>query len=176
MKERLTWPVLLGMAISTKGEMEQQGNYLGGVTLPREKAAELAVVDFERSIGEVLPSSYRSFLLHANGWEEFFYTMDLFGLPELLGRGKWRHASFLLQTYSDEGDLCDSGLEIDGLIPVAANQGRDLVVTVREGWPGAGATVWFDGGVIGRFSDFQEFFEHVVDMERAYLARGSSKP
>src|SRR5690606_32576073 len=98
-----TWPVDLGIAIGLQAQLEDgdpEGLLQG--TVPRAKASEEQVSQFEATLGERLPESYREFLLHADGWPGAYFTLDLFGLPELQGGGQHRHAQTLLETYDEE--------------------------------------------------------------------------
>lgn len=170
MAQELSWPVGLGIAIGTQAQIEEfdpEQTFKG--TIPRMKATEEDVAAFETERGERLPSSYREFLLHADGWEQFYFTVDLFGIQELRGAGGWQHAQNLLTSYDAEEVLEESELEVTDLLPVAAGQGNDLIVVVREGRPNAGLTVWFDGGEYGRYDDFGDFFEEAVAMLRSWV-------
>ncbi len=171
MQER-TWPVDLGIAIGLQAQLEDgdpEGLLQG--TVPRPKVSEEQITQVEASLGERLPASYREFLLHADGWPGAYFTLDLFGLPELQGGGKHRHAQTLLETYDEEEVLDDSGLSRKDLLPVAASQGNDLVVILRDGRPEVGTVVWFDGEEYGRFGTFAEFFEEMVAMLQDYVTR-----
>lgn len=170
MAQELTWPEILGIGIGTQAQMEEldpDESFEG--TVPRLKASEEDIVAFEVRRGERLPKAYREFLLHANGWELFYFTVDLFGLAELEGGGRWQHAQDLLSSYDAEEVLEESELEATDLLPVAAGQGADLVVVVRDGRPNAGMVVWFDGGEYGRYDDFGDFCEEVVAMLREFV-------
>ncbi|MEU5874211.1 SMI1/KNR4 family protein [Glycomyces sp. NPDC047369] len=170
MSQQLTWPERLGAAIGMQAaieELDPEQTFKG--TVPRLKATEDAIAAFESQRGELLPAAYRDFLQCADGWELAYFTMDIFGLPELQGAGRWQHAQDLLSSYEAEGDLEESELEATDLLPVAAGQGSDLVVIIRDGRPDAGTVIWFDGGEYGRYTDFAEFFEIVVGMLQAWV-------
>ncbi|WP_199042661.1 SMI1/KNR4 family protein [Glycomyces salinus] len=169
MQER-TWPVDLGIGIGLQAQLETSDpeGLLGG-TVPRPKASAETIAAFEQERGERLPESYREFLLHADGWEQCYFTLDLFGLPELRGGGRGPHARVLLETYEAEDILDESDLAAADVLPVAAGQGNDLVVVVREGRAEAGTVVWFDGGEYGRFETFGDFFEEILAMLQDYI-------
>lgn len=174
MPQEQPWPVDLGVAIGVQAQIvEADPAQTFSATLPRLKTSEASIAEFETEKGERLPTSYRNFLLHADGWELFYFTLDLFGLPELRGAGRWKRAQSLLETYEAEEVLDDSGLSAEDLLPVAAGQGSDLVVVVREGRPNAGMTIWFDGEEFGRFDDFGDFFEGAVAMMQTWVDRQS---
>ncbi|WP_395951658.1 SMI1/KNR4 family protein [Actinomadura sp. 3N508] len=158
--------------IMVKSDIDQlPGNSNENYTLPRVKASEAEVAEFEQGIGERLPASYRNFLLHADGWLEFYYLMDLFGLPELRGGGNWPVANRLLTVYSEDA-LEAADLDPKGVVPVGAGQGmRDLLLIVRDGWPAAGEVSWIDGEEIGRFEDFATFMAFMVQHRREDFER-----
>ncbi|MBA9007241.1 SMI1/KNR4 family protein [Thermomonospora cellulosilytica] len=166
------WKTLLGAMIMAKSDIDQlPGEKLEQYTVPRVKATEDELAEFEREIGERLPSSYRNFLLHANGWPRFYYRMDLFGIPELRGGGNWPVANELLTVYAEDV-LPSVDLDPKGVVPVGAGQGmRDLLLVVREGWPAAGEVSWIDGEEIGRFEDFATFMAYMVQNRREYYER-----
>lgn len=165
------WPVSLGRAIGLQAQIEAsdpEGLLTG--TVPRQAATEEEVAAFEQESGERLPAAYRAFLLHANGWPGLYFTLDAFGLEELRGGGSAPHARELLETYAAEEVLEESGLNDADVLPVATGQGNDLAVIIREGRPGAGTVVWFDGEEYGRYADFGEFVDELVSMQEQYVA------
>jgi hypothetical protein len=167
MPQENTWAVDLGVAIGVQARIvEVDPEQTFSATLPELKASETSIAEYESETGERLPASYRDFLLHANGWDLFYFTLDLFGLQQLRGAGRWKRAQDLLETYEAEDVLDDSDLDAADLLPVAAGPGTDLVVVVREGRPNAGMTVWFD--------DFGDFFEHTVAMMQNWVDRHSN--
>ncbi|MEU6246070.1 SMI1/KNR4 family protein [Glycomyces sp. NPDC047010] len=174
--DALEWPVLLGLAIGAHSQIEALDTGTGfKIGVPRPAANDEQIVSAEAELGLRLPESYRHFLTHADGWEGAYFTLDLFGTPELHGQGHADRARELIETLTAEGDLEDSGLDVADLVPVAAGEGSDLVVIVGEGRPGAGTVIWFDGGEYGRYPDFAAFFTDLVAMLQTY-AEGSSNP
>lgn len=166
------WPVDLGVGIGLQAQLEQsdtEGLFEG--SLPEPSAAEDDVATFEAGFGEQLPRPFRNFLLHANGWHDFYFGLNLFGLAELRGGGKAQRAAELIASYEAEEVFEESGINVADLLPVAAGDGIDLVVLIREGRTHAGAVFWFDGGEYARFEDFGEFFEFVLQLLQRYLAR-----
>ncbi|MCX9191746.1 hypothetical protein C3Y87_10025 [Carbonactinospora thermoautotrophica] len=86
MSEHSGWPALIGAMILVKNSIEElDPEHLQEYTLPKKKATEEEIQAAERQLGGRLPEEYRDFLLHANGWRAFYWTVDLFGTPELLG-------------------------------------------------------------------------------------------
>jgi hypothetical protein len=170
MPQEHPWPVILGAAIGVHAQLEAfDTEGLLQSTLPNLKASEESVLEYEESVGERLPESYREFLLHADGWNACFSVIDLFGLAELQGAGRWQHAQTLLQTYDAEEVLEESEVRAEQLLPVGAGQGNDLIVVIRNGFPDAGTVIWFDGGEDARFDDFGDFVENFIAMQQDYV-------
>lgn len=154
------WSVLLGhMVVAKQAIAEAEPGRLEPFAPPRPKATEAEIVAFETQTGQRLPTSYREFLSHADGWPYFYFDMDLFGLAELSGGGQHRLAGELLTIYSDDEVLDEIGLDREALLPVAAGRGmRHLVAIVRTGLPDAGQVTWLDGEQVGRYPDFRAYF------------------
>lgn len=172
MAEKPSWPENLLAAIELQSRIEETDpEQLIEGTVPNIGASEAEIAAFESMRGERLPVSYREFLLHANGWEASCFMIDLFGLQELHGGGRWQRAQDLFSSYEAEEVLEDSGLEATDLLPVAAGQGADLIVLVRQGRPRSGTAIWFDGGEFGRYEDFSDFFRGCLKMFSSWIAR-----
>jgi hypothetical protein len=164
MPDRNTWPVVLGLTIIAKRELQQRDpEQADDDTVPRLKLSPEALAEFEHEIGEPLPQEFHDFLLHADGWPGVYYDLDLFGTSELRGGGKWRTAQNLLDVYGGEGVLDALGLDPKGVVPVAAGDGNDLVLLVRRGWPDAGQVSWILGGEeFIRAEDYKAFVEFLM--------------
>lgn len=174
MVEKPSWSANLRAAIDLQLESEALQPMLRGATAPNVGASEVEIASFESVRGERLPVSYRAFLSHANGWEESCFMIDLFGLRELRGGGRWQRAQDLLASYEAEEVLDESGLEATDLMPVAAGQGADLIVLVRQGRPASGTVIWFDGGEFGRYQDFSAFFQDCLRIFSSWSANQES--
>jgi len=166
------WSVNIGVGIGLHARLEQsdkEGLFEGSI--PNPSASETEIVAYEAEAGESLPVAFRDFLLHANGWNDFYFGLDLFGLEALRGSGKSHRARELLASYEAEEVLDEAEIEPSEVLPVAAGDGADLIVIVREGLPAAGTVVWFDGGEAGRYDDYGEFFEFTLSMLDRYVDR-----
>lgn len=148
------WPATLGHAITARQQLHEL-DPAEPDTLPNLKATEADIVAYERELGERLPEVYRSFLLHANGWREFYFDCHLFGLTELWGGGASTTAEDLLDSYVEEDVLADIGLDPDDVMPIGAGVGSTtLFLLIRTGRPGAGQVSWIGSGKeTDRFTD-----------------------
>lgn len=166
MSEPVDWKALLGELILAKNEVDElDPEHVERYTVPRTAAAEEDIAAFEREFGERLPEQYRDLLLHADGWNSFYFDADLFGLAELRGEGRSAaQARELLDVYDAEGALEDAGLSRDDVLPIAAGPGmRALFLLVRSGRPEAGQVSWMDAEEVDRYRDVVEFIASMRD-------------
>ena len=167
-----SWPVLLGAAIGTNARLLELEPDTHWSTLPRVKNTEAGLREFESDFQEPLPPGYRDFLLYSDGWEAFYFSMGIFGLPELRGGGNWIPAQELLRTYNDEEVLENLGIDIEEVMPIAAGQRLNLVVVYRSRSADPGQVVWINSGEeFARFGDFMSCFEFMVSLKQRHLAR-----
>ncbi|MEV6527553.1 SMI1/KNR4 family protein [Longispora sp. NPDC051575] len=169
MSQSIGWKALLGDTIVAKSALDDADpKHLEPYTLPKVAATEDALAAFETVHG-ALPSAYRQFLLHANGWPQFYMDADLFGLPELEGSASAAVAAELMDVYTDTGVFDDMDWPPGDALPVGAGEGmRDLFVIGRAGTPVQGQVSWIDGEEIERYPDFGEF---IASMRDAVLRR-----
>ncbi len=122
----------------------------------------------EEQVGP-LPTDYRDFLKHANGWQGFFLSTDLFGTTELVS-----DKSKETLAREDVRDLLrDAGVDLQDAIAIGcAAFDTDVFVAVS---PSSrvlpSAILWFAGGEIERHTTFGEFFDAMVN----YNARVARK-
>ncbi|MFC4911452.1 SMI1/KNR4 family protein [Actinomadura gamaensis] len=160
------WPVLLGQMIQAKNAMvDVDPEYYDDYTLPSEHAEVADIEAFERRLRESLPSEYRNFLTHANGWEKFYWDADLFGLRELAhAEGFFEHARRLVGEYESGNVLDEAGVEVRELIPIGAgDHSATLFCLLRESSQNPGQVLWLHHEVVERFTDFAEFFKAMIE-------------
>ncbi|MDA2812568.1 SMI1/KNR4 family protein [Nocardiopsis sp. RSe5-2] len=169
MPERNSWPVVLGLTISAKRELRlRDPEDSDDETLPRVKLSPEELEALEREHGGPFPQDFRDFLLHADGWPGVYYDLDLFGSPELQGAGRWPVAEQLLAVYTGEGVMARIGLDPEGVIPVAAGDGNDLVLLIRPGRKDEGQVSWILGGEeYVRAEDYKAFVEFIMTLLRS---------
>lgn len=143
--------------------------------LPRVAATESQLLAAEKTLGEPIDQCFRRFLGFANGWPAFYQTVDLFGAGDLIG-GELFECGQRMLGYLHEVALAESGFSREDLMPIAATPvDLDLFVMVRPSRPKSGTVVWFAGGEIDRFSNFDEFFASMVAYNRIGLSRLRSR-
>jgi hypothetical protein len=141
---------------------------------PPATEAELAAA--EAAIGEPLDAQYRGLLSHAAGWPAFWHTTDLFGPADLRGSASFREASQLLG-YVESIVLEQGNLQRASLLPIAASSTDiDLFVMTRAAAPRPGTVIWLAGAEIKRYRDFSDYFQAMIELNRAELDHFRTKP
>jgi len=139
--------------------------------LPRVAAGEDELVRAEGTLQLHLDQKFRTFLTFANGWPDFFQSVDLFGTVELISSPLMRRANDALKEYVDV--LWDEyDLTLDDVLPIAKSKhDLDIFVIVRPSRPNSGQVIWLAGSHFESFPDFNEFFLSMVDYNRLRLER-----
>jgi hypothetical protein len=133
------------------------------LTLPETGASESQISNLENVLEYKLDESYRFFLRSANGWNCFFHDIDLFGTVALSGDNPFPRALQLLKSL-DSDILLKGGLKKSELLPIAVSKHDiDLVVSVKTP-KNNGMVIWFAGGEIERFSNFEQFFLALMEL------------
>lgn len=146
--------------------MEADTDKLFPYHLPEVAANETQILETERQIGHVLDASYKAFLRHANGWNAFWQTSDLFGTDDLIGGKRKENSEFILSML-DEGVIQKCRVKRHDLLPISATPvDRDLFVITRPNSPSPGIVIWFAGQEIERFSTFDDYFLAMVEYGR----------
>jgi len=139
--------------------------------LPEVAATEDQLRAAEQFLGFTIDPRYREFLMHANGWQAFWHTADLFGTSDLIAGPKRENAEFVLSML-DDAVLSRSSLNRKDLLPISATEfDRDIFVILAPSSPAAGTVVWFAGEEVERFPNFDEYFLAMVNYNRIALQR-----
>jgi hypothetical protein len=132
---------------------------------PEVAATEWSVSKAESELGFELNEEIRDFLLHADGWNSFFHSVDVFGVKDFLAGFRYDRAMELLKSLEDVQDVC--GLEISELLPFAVSaEDIDVFVMSKPNTASPGKVFWLAGGLVEEFSDFNEWFLTMVDHNR----------
>jgi len=133
--------------------------------LPEVAATSEQLEEVERHLGHTLDGRYKLFLQHSNGWQGFYQEVDLFGTNDLLSGEKMVRALMFLDTIDDA--LRASSLSKDELLPIAvSNTDIDFFVITLPNSASPGMVIWFAGGEIERFLNFDEYFLAMADHNR----------
>lgn len=134
-------------------------------TLPEVAASEEELQMLEERLGFTLSPQYRSFLLHANGWIAFKDHIDIFGINDFLGGRRAIKATELTDSLDPLKDLC--GFDKRDLMPIAVSSDDiDIMLMTRPHTREPGVIFWFAGGLVDKFSGFDEWFLAMVDYNR----------
>jgi len=127
--------------------------------LPKVAASNNEIKKLEKKINKSLEHSYKEFLMHANGWQGFYQSVDLLGTNELIYGDKIAVAFELLK----ETDTKSSGVYVQDLLPIGlALNDIDLFCLDLK----TGNIIWFAGVEIDRFTNFEDFFLTMLDYNR----------
>jgi SMI1-KNR4 cell-wall len=138
---------------------------------PRVAASDSEITGAESILGHRLDSQYRTFLTHANGWPDFYHSVDLFGTGELCGGSLLNCANDMLREYPGEV-WRELKLAPDDVFPIAKSKDDiDLFVIVRPSHTRSGEVVWLAGSHVETFATFDQFFLSMVDYNRLRLTR-----
>ncbi len=126
---------------------------------PEVAATEDNIIELEQKIGTSVGSRFSNFLLHANGWQGLYQSVDLLGTSELIGGEKMDFALSMLRTTATE----NLGVSAQDLLPIglALNDMDLFCLDLRSG-----EVIWFAGSEIERFPHFEEFFMAMLDYNR----------
>ncbi|NWB46393.1 SMI1/KNR4 family protein [Pseudomonas gingeri] len=131
--------------------------------LPSVAATETEIQEASTQVGGLFDGGYLDFLRHANGWDGFYQSVNLFGCDDLVGGERMKKAVEALLDI-DEIALRQSELLRSELIPIAASDvDVDIFFMSKNKLIGNVGVVWFAGQEIQRFQNFEEFFLAMID-------------
>ena len=167
-----TWQDYLNWGQEINQErMEADWKGLWDYAPPNAGASEETLARTEAQLGFRLPTSYRDFLMVADGWPCFYQDMTIFSTSDLLG-GELRK----LGGVQLELEECIEAMASDGVIAadhfmVAAAQGSiDIVLMGRPGTPAEGTASWVRGEVLGRYDDLLDYYLSMMEYNKLETA------
>jgi hypothetical protein len=158
------WPALIGTMARAKEALSEVDDGLWPYTIPKLKATEAEVVLAERALGIAFPKSYRSFLLHANGWGAFFQAVDLLSTGELVAGQHLSYAREMMSGLRRE-DWSAMGVNPNKLLVIGVTlEDRDIFVldlsrVVEQENP----VIWLAGEMVDEWPSFEECFRSMID-------------
>jgi hypothetical protein len=152
--------------------------------LPKIRASEKKIEDCESALGFCLNDEHRDFLLHADGWDGFVLSTNLFGCPDFLGSGRYREAQSVMDTWEAKM-FCSLGGSRHDFFPIAYSElDRDLfTMRVSDGkalpavfWTAEPSKFWTAEREVDRFPSFHEFFLSMADYNRLAVEDEQKNP
>lgn len=127
---------------------------------PRVKTTNEEITRWENINGLIIPESYRSFLLAANGWPKIFQDKDLFSLDQLSFSKENRYIQCLGCCIDNIHDVGNK----EYLLPIGGTEySYDLYLIVLDKTSSFyGQVLWVAGEEVERYNDFNSFFESLI--------------
>ena len=167
-----TWQDYLSWGQEINQErMEADWKGLWDYAPPNAGASEETLARTEAQLGFRLPTSYRDFLMVADGWPCFYQDMTIFSTSDLLGGELRRLGGVQLEL-----EECIEAMASDGVIAadhfmVAAAKGSiDIVLMGRPGTPAEGTASWVRGEVLGRYDDLLDYYLSMMEYNKLETA------
>ena len=163
----MDWVKEIAIAVLVKRKVaDADVEHVWDHAFPGVAATEQEIGDIEARLGFSLDAEHRAFLLHANGWDWFFQSVDVFGTSDLLEGSRCQRAEELLKSLESLSDLC--GFSRDELLPIAVSRfNTDVFAISTSRSQSPGTVLWFAGQVIDTFPSFSEWFLSLVDYNRS---------
>lgn len=157
----------LGWLINQE-RMEADVTHLWEYSLPKVRAREEEVVQAEKQLGFRLPESYRTFLLAANGWPDFYHDVAIFSTRDLVGGPLYERARIPLDLPECVEAMASHGVIAEDQFIVAASElDEDIFLMGEPGTTSEGEVAWYaDGQVIDRYDDFHDFYMAMLEYNK----------
>ncbi len=137
--------------------------------LPGVAATRAEITTAEEALGFPLDARYKNFLHFANGWNGFYQSVDLFGTDDLVDSAHTSHVHKLTKAI-DSAAWIEAGESIEHVLPIAATDvDLDIFLIAKSSARKPGSVIWFAGGHVETFPDFDEYFLAMADYNRAEL-------
>jgi hypothetical protein len=159
------WKKRIAIAFMVKqkiDELDVAG--LWSLEYPELAASEAQIANAETAMNCKFPPDLRQFLSVANGWNQFYQRVDLFGTSDFEGSSRMARAQELVQWLIEDTSWGGTANE---LLPIAVSIDDNTlfcITTVANSQ--AGRVLWFSGRLIEDFANFTEFFLAMCDYNR----------
>ena len=159
------WKNRIAIAYMVKQKInEVDADNLWSFQYPELAASEVELTEAESAINHRLSPEFRQFLACANGWNQFFQRVDLFGTHDLRGSSRMQRALEIVQWLIEDGSWEGTS---DELLPIAvSNDDNTLFCLTTAANSQKGRVLWFSGKLIESFANFTEFFLAMCDYNR----------
>ncbi len=165
-KVQAGWPEYIGLGwLINQERMEADVTHLWVYSLPKVRASEEEIVEAEQQLGFRLPESYRTFLLAANGWPNFYHDVAIFSTQDLRGGPLYERARIPLELPKCVAAMATDGVIAEDQFIVAASElDEDIFLMGKPGTTNEGKVAWYAGGqVIDRYDDFRYFYMAMLE-------------
>ncbi len=164
------WKKRIAIAYMVKQKIsEVDVDGLWSLQYPELAASEDQILEAEAAMHYRLPLDLREFLKCADGWNQFYQTVDLFGTNDFKGSGRMGLALELVQWLIEDGSWEGTANE---LLPIAvSNEDNTLFCLTTEANDAKDRVLWFSGRLVDSFESFTEFFLAICDYNRDEVKR-----
>lgn len=166
------WKKRIAIAYLIKRKINEiDGGRLWSLHHPELAASEEQLLAVEYHLGYPLAADYRRFLECANGWQEFYLNVDLFGVDDFQGSPRMSMATELLEWLVADSPVSASPFHAE-LLPIGLSQEDNTIFCIATPLhPQPGQVLWYSGKLIDTFPNFQDFFLTMCDYSRLEVKR-----
>lgn len=159
------WKKRIAIAYMVKQKIsEVDVDGLWSFQYPELAASEGQIVEAEAAMHYRLPLDFREFLKCADGWNQFYQRVDLFGTNDLKGSDRMERALEMVQWLIEDGSWEGTANE---LLPIAVSiDDNTLFCLTTEANNAKDRVLWFSGRLVESFESFTEFFLAICDYNR----------
>lgn len=164
-----TWPDIIQRMEQTRVQLQAvDTDGLYTYLPPRPGCSKEEIAQVEARLGFPLDRQYAEFLQSADGWQQLYQSVDLFGTPELLSAEVMDYAKDLLKI------VCQLAPDLEftetELLPIGvARQDSDLFLMTTPVNGGNCMVLWFSGYEVERFDCFLSFITAIASYNKLDL-------
>ena len=164
-----SYAVLQEMEVLTRGKFAAVPSFPG--------ATELEIKRAETSLNRRFDERHRTFLLFANGWDEFYGPgIDLFSTADFMGSPRFQTATKWV-SQMDRGVLGAYSKQKSKLFPIAkSSHSTDLLLMLDEGGQLQARVLWVANELIEDFESFDEMFVSLRQIRQSLNAKMRAQP
>ena len=165
------WPVLIGHLVLVH---QRQGELMGGAyedrVPPRAGASEEQVAALEERFGP-LEATYRSFLAHVNGWQDFTAGIALLDVEAMCDPATQAGLERYFEIIEHEDSEAEELLVVEDVFAISAIfDSGDVLLAGRAGSPIAGQVMWWTpAGEQSRHLTFADYVAASIELEEHAL-------
>jgi len=170
------WGNLIGYLVQVRDRLHSYDPVVFPDTIPHVGATEEQLAAAEGRIGRPLDPLHRELLSYANGWPDFFQSVDLLSTEQIGSDGEWIVGHQLLEVLYESAGYPLDWPKLEDVYLMASKQGagRTKMVVWRTGPTspdGGHPVIWWDDADDDRFADVHEFLLAVIQYSKNRLIR-----